>query len=105
MPITRPQAREICTKDELELVESSFNPRVKTLTTTRLRSKITRSRKLQDKYRELARSQHRAGKGEAKRSPKDTNVRTERKAQLFEETRERFEKRLAEVEAAAGGGS
>jgi hypothetical protein len=102
MPITRPQAREICTKDEFELVESSFTPRVKTLTPTRLRSKITRSRKLQDKFRELARTQNRATKGEGDRKVRDANVRTERKAQLFEETRERFEKRLAEVESKAG---
>jgi hypothetical protein len=99
MPVSRAQAREICTKPELELVESSFSPAVNALTPARLRSKITRTRKLQDKYRELARGQHRSQKQSASNGrTRDSNVRTERKARLFEETRERYEKRLARVE-------
>jgi hypothetical protein len=99
MPISRTQAREICTKPELELVESSFAPAVNAFTPARLRSKITRSRKLQDKFRELSREQHRSLKGGSARDrPSNANARTERKARLFEETRERYEKRLARLE-------
>lgn len=99
MPISRAQAREICTKPELELVEASFAPQINGFTPARLRSKISRARKLQDKYRELARSQHRNLKrGAPTRGRGGANVRTERKARLFEETRLRFEKRLARVE-------
>jgi hypothetical protein len=101
MPITRPQAREICTKDELELVESSFAPAVNALTPARLRSKIGRTRRLQDKYRELARAQHRTLKDDASKRRRDANQRTEKKAKLFEETRERFEKRLAGMDEKA----
>jgi hypothetical protein len=100
MPVTRPQAREICTKQELELVESSFAPAINAFTPARLRSKITRARKLQDKYRELARKQHRNVKrGSSGAGTRAANARTERKARLFEETRGRFEKRLAKVAA------
>jgi hypothetical protein len=99
MPITRGQAKEICTKPELELVEASFAPAVNTLSPARLRQKIGRARKLQDKYRELARTQHRALKdAEPASRGRAANARTERKARLFEETRERFEKRLERSE-------
>jgi hypothetical protein len=99
MPISRPQAREICTKPEMELVEASFAPAINALTPARLRSKITRARKLQDKYREMARSQHRTVKDKNPTARlRNNNVRTERKARLFEETRIRFEKRLARLE-------
>jgi hypothetical protein len=99
MPVSRAQARAICTKPELELVEASFPPAVNALTPARLQSKIQRARKLQDKYRDLGRTQNRQVKGGAKggarrATGRDANVRTERKARLFEETRQRFEKRL-----------
>jgi hypothetical protein len=98
MPVTRAQAKEICTKQEFELVEASFRPEVTTLTAAQLRSKVERTRKLQDKFRDLSRQQGRGGK-EAGSRHDGSNARTERKAKLFVETRERFEKRLAHVEA------
>jgi hypothetical protein len=100
MAVTRQKAREVCNKAELELVEQSFQPEVKKLTPARLRSKISRARKLQDKFREQARKQHRALKaGRGGRPRKGANVRTELKARIFEETRERFENRLKAIEA------
>jgi hypothetical protein len=103
MPLTRAQAKEICTTPELELVESSFRPAITSLTAARLRSKIERTRKLQDKYRQLAEKQNRETKEtQPGRQRGGANQRTERKAKLFVETRERFEKRLAEVEAKQG---
>jgi hypothetical protein len=103
MPVTRAQAKEICTKPELELVEASFRPAITSLTVSRLRSKVDRARKLQDKFRELAQKQNRETKEtQPGRQRGGANQRTERKARLFEETRDRFEKRLAEVEAREG---
>jgi hypothetical protein len=105
MPVTRAQAKEICTKPELELVESSFRPAVNEFTPARLRSKIERARKLQDKFRQLAETQNRETKETRPGQQRGgANQRTERKARLFAETRERFEKRLAEVEAKQGAG-
>jgi hypothetical protein len=102
MPVTRAQAKEICTKQELELVESSFRPEVNRFTAARLRSKVERTRKLQDKFRELAQKQNRETKETEPGRQRAANQRTERKARLFEETRERFEKRLADVDATGG---
>jgi hypothetical protein len=98
MPVTRSQAKEICTKDELELVESSFAPAVNALPAARLKSRIDRARKLQDKYRELERSQNRAAKDSTSGKTRTANARTARKARLFDETRARFEKRLARLD-------
>jgi hypothetical protein len=98
MPVTRAQAKEICTKTELELVEASFAPAVNALTPAQLRTKITRARKVQDKNRDLSRAQNRSTKAQGSRN---ANARTDRKARLFDETRERFEKRLARLEETA----
>jgi hypothetical protein len=95
MPVTRNQAREICTKPELELVEASFPPAVNALTPSRLRSKVDRSRKLQDKYTDMSRSQNRRTKTRSPEQKGGANTRTARKSRLFAETRQRFEKRLA----------
>lgn len=98
MPITRPQAREICTREEMELVESSFAPAINKLGSAQLRDGVTRARKLQDKYRDLARTQGRSAKdGATERRGTDAAGRTDRKSRLFVETRERFEKRLAKL--------
>jgi hypothetical protein len=105
MSISQTEAREICTKLELELVDASFAPAINALTPARLRSKINRTRKLQDKFRDLARSQHRTLKGKASATRlQNKNARTEQKTQLFEETRVRFETRLAELEGAESQG-
>jgi hypothetical protein len=100
MPVSRSQAREICTKPEMELVEASFPPSVNALSPARLRQKVSRARRLQDKFRDLAQKQNRASKGDTPtgRGPR-ANARTERKARLFDETRARFEKRLEQAEA------
>jgi hypothetical protein len=103
MPVTRAQAKEICTKPEYEMVESSFRPAITSLTPARLRSKVERSRKLQDKYRELAQKQNRESKEQQGHARGTANQRTEQKARLFAETRERFEKRLAETESKDSG--
>jgi hypothetical protein len=98
MPVTRAQAKEICTKPEFELVEASFRPAITALTAAQLRAKVERARSLQDKNRDLSRQQSRGVKETGTRKD-GQNARTERKAKLFIETRERFEKRLGQLEA------
>jgi hypothetical protein len=93
--ISQEDAKDLCTKPEFELVSASFPPAINELSPARLRQKIIRTRKLQDKYRDQARSQHRSVKGGSSATREQaSNQRTEKKAQLFIETRERFEARL-----------
>jgi hypothetical protein len=101
MSISRSMAARLCTKPELELVEASFPPDVKQLTAGRLRQKVERTRRLRDKYRDLSKRQRSEsrGKAEPRRSrPAQDNANTERKATLFEETLNRFEKQLARAD-------
>lgn len=104
MPITRAEARQLSTKPEFDLYVASTPTEVKSHTATRLKSKIDRSRKLRDKYRDLAKRQRLEARG--KKAPSGTraaqgNQRTVRKAELFAEVLERFEKRLEVVERVA----
>jgi hypothetical protein len=95
MAISVQEAKELCTKDELELVEASYPPRIDTFTPARLRQKIDRSRRLQDRYRDLSRRQNRKTKAGVTIPSRNSNERTARKSELFAEVRERFENRLA----------
>lgn len=109
MTITLRQARPLCTKSELELVQWSTPKRITELDTTRLRQKLARARKLRDKFRDLGDSQKRQIRGKEARAskggPAQDNRNTRLKQQLFEETVERFEKALAKVEAGGSGAS
>jgi hypothetical protein len=96
MSITRAAAREITTRDEQALVDESFHPQVRELTEAELKRAVTRARKLRDKYSDLSRRQNQTTK-RAGRAGTGANARTTRKAQLFLETLERLEKRLAAV--------
>ena len=98
MTITRKEAREVATADELELVEESFSPAVRAYDSNDLKKRITRARRARDKYRDLAQRQGVASKRRGRGGSGD-NARTEFKARLFRETLERLEKRLAVVEA------
>ncbi len=93
MTIPREEAKQLCSGDEMKIVDASFPPRIDQLGIDELRSHVTQARRLQDKYRDLARRQNREKKG-AGAVPGSKNVRTGQKEQLFVETRERFEERL-----------
>jgi hypothetical protein len=98
MSISRSIAARLCTKPELELVEASFPPDIKQITPGRLRQKVERTRRIRDKYRDLSKRQRSESRGKAEpRSsrPAQGNANTERKATLFDETLNRFEKQLA----------
>ncbi len=104
MTIRTSQARQLCNQAELDLYLASLARAVRQHTLARLKSKIARARKLRDKYRDLAAVQRREARG--KQTPRGSrasqgNLRTARKAELFDEVLGRFEGRLAELEAAA----
>jgi hypothetical protein len=106
MPLSREQARQLTTRDEQELVEESFHPRVRSFTASQLRRKVERARRLRDKYQDLARRQHESskrGRQGGDRPREATNVRTDRKVTLFSQTLERLERRLAQLTADAAG--
>lgn len=103
MPINRRQARELATRSELDLIGASYSEAISKLTPRVLKSNIARTRKLRDKHRDLLRRQRlasRARTGTKHGRRPDSNARTVRKAQLFEETLGRFTARLEALEAA-----
>ena len=84
------EARELCSKSECELVESSFSPIVETLPRSGLKSRLERARKLYGKTTDLVSLQH-------SESSKRT---TRRKTEMFAGAIERFEATLNFVENA-----
>ena len=104
MAVSMSQARRLCSAAELRVVAASRRASLAALTPARLRQKIAVARKLRDKWRDQARRQRRARQGTARArgaASAAQETRTRRKAQLFQETLARFEKRLAAVEKAA----
>jgi len=90
MMIQTREARELCSKAEWELIESSFSPIVATLPRSGLKSALDRARKLYGKTTDLVSLQH-------SESRKRT---TRRKTEMFAEAIERFEAALNLVENA-----
>jgi hypothetical protein len=95
----RTQDHALFTATELALIQASSASTIKGLSLSRIKSHVTRARRYWDKYRDLARRQHRTkkelGKGPARPLP---NIRTERKAQLLAEALNRFKKRQTQLE-------
>ena len=104
MAITTAVAKQLCSKSEFTLFTESASKNVKSIDAKGLRSRITRARKLQDKYRQLASRQEREARGkqmpQGKRAAAGSGA-TRKKEQAFAEARERFEKQLAKLQAAA----
>ena len=106
MPIRTPEARELCTKTELDLYLASLARVVKQHAPGMLKRKVVRARKLRDKYRSLAARQEREARGKQapRRSrPARGSVRTRRKEQLFAQTLERFQKLCRDAKRKALG--
>ncbi len=98
------EARKLCTASELELFTQSLRPQITPLTAARLKSRISRARRLRDKYRDLAQQQRGEQRGKREpmgQTPARGNLRTQRKVDLFQQTLDRFEKRLAALQARA----
>ena len=81
MVIQPSEARELCSKSEWDLVESSFSPAIETLRPLDVRSKMDRVRRLHKKCTDLVIRQH-----------SDSRKRTTlRKAELFAQTVAEYE--------------
>lgn len=104
MAVSAAVARKLCTAQEWTLVASSRGEALKALPPYRLKTKVTRARALQDKYRALERRQ--AGEARGKRSARSTrpaegNANTALKTQIFAEALGRYQDQLAKVQQAA----
>lgn len=101
MALNRNHARPLLTDAEYELFTASLSDRIGELDAAALTKAITRTRRARDKAADLQRRQ--AGKvresAGARGAARSANVRTEKKATALAEALERFEKRLATVEA------
>jgi len=101
MAYQRTQAQKLLTALELALFDAGRTTEIKSLSKSQLRSKLERSRKLRDKYRDLHRRQRVAlrGKPGSKSGTQDTaNLRTQQKEEILAESVVRFETRLAQIE-------
>lgn len=100
MAITQNDAKELCTKDEFELVAASFAPAIRELDEKQLRALRSRARRMRDKWRGLSERQRAEVRG--KRSPRKAKpaagfAGAVSKARLFTETVDRIEKRLQSI--------
>lgn len=103
MPHTRASAKKLLNASELALFDAGRRDEIGALDERTLKGKIERTRRLRDKYRDLARRQHLATRSRTgtKRGPRgDANFRTAEKDVLFTELLGRFEARLAQREGA-----
>ena len=103
MSYTLRQVRPLLTQPELALFELSRVPAIKGLTVRQLDGKVTRTRALRDKYRDLYRRQtvqtRERPAGQRKATGGD-NERTSVKADILAEVLERFEAQHAKLSAA-----
>jgi hypothetical protein len=103
MTYTTAQAGKLLNVRDFALFSASRADAVKTLTAARLRAKVKRARTMRDKFRDLFKRQSLAARsrtGSKTGASGAANQRTRQKAELFSEVLQRFEKRLAQVEAA-----
>ena len=82
------EARELCSESEWALVESSFSPANEVLSSSELKERLGRVKKLREKLKDLVDRQH----SDARKQT------TRRKTQLFAEAIGRFEAVLNSVE-------
>lgn len=99
MPYNRTAASKLLTASELALFDAGRRDAIGSLDERALKRNVERTRRLRDKYRDLARRQRLATRertgtkrGTANR---EANARTEEKETLFAELLGRFESRLA----------
>ncbi len=93
-------AKQLCTKSEFQLFTESLQKNITSLDEKSVKTRISRSRKLRDKYRQTANRQDREARGKQpprRRNPSQGSVATRKKEQLFSESLARFEKRLEKL--------
>jgi hypothetical protein len=105
MPYNRTAASKLLTASELALFDAGRRDAIGSLDERTLKSKVERTRRLRDKYRDLARRQRLATRERTgtKRgtASREANARTAEKETLFAELLVRFETRLAGMEGRA----
>jgi hypothetical protein len=98
MMIPSKEARQLSSNRELSLISSSLPPALQTLSAARLKLKISRARKLRQKYQDLYRRQKLASKSRMTGTPYERlNLRTLRKKVMFAEALTRLRQQLAKV--------
>jgi hypothetical protein len=104
MALLNVRDRRLFSATELALLESSEPAHIKAQTPVQVNARIARARKYWDKYRGLAREQHRSSKkgSHATGRPLDT-LRTERKAEIFALALDRLQKRQEQLTKAGRG--
>ncbi len=98
MAIARSKAKSLCTITELALVDASSPKSIGQLSSAQLRQKVSRARKLVDKWRGQTESQRRIAKSKPVSRSTLPAGRSAEKAQLFAEVLKRFETQLAKTE-------
>ena len=105
MSLSSTVAKQLCTKAELKLFTESLSRNVRNLDAKALKTRITRARKLRDKYSSLAKQQEREirrKQEQRRRRAVTANVNTRRKERLFSETLTRFEKYQSSLKTSPG---
>ena len=93
-PINFSQARQLCTPDELRLVETSRSQTLAKLDAATLKKTITQVRRMRDKWRDVSTRQVRRSQDKQVARVTDENRRSQQKAELFQNVLTRLEARL-----------
>ncbi len=99
MTIPASKVKALCTSSEVALVRASRKPELEQLSHAEVKRLAVRARKLFDKWQGLGRGQSRDRLRQTGSSSTDAN--TELKVQIFRETLDSFEARLAKLDASA----
>ena len=104
MPLTSTVAKQLCTEAELKLFTESLARNVKKLNLKAVKARVDRSRRLRNKYSDLADRQDREMRGKREARRRRTvrgNENTRKKEQLFSEALARFEQHRIALESAS----
>lgn len=103
MPLKPAQIRALLNAAEVDLYEASRVGRIKELTAAQVRSKVSRTRLLRDKYQDLTRRQKLSSRdrtGSKGGLSGAANQRTEEKILVLTDVLRTFEKRMEQLDAA-----
>lgn len=96
-PINFSQARQLCTPDELQLVETSRRETLTKLDAGALKKAITQVRRVRDKWRDVSTRQVRRSQDKQGARVTEENRRSQQKAELFQNVLTRLEAQLEQV--------
>jgi len=96
-PINFSQARQLCTPDELRLVEASRRETLAKLDAAALKKTITQIRRIRDKWRDVSTRQVRRSQDQQGARVTDENQRSQQKSELFQNVLARLEAQLERI--------